>query len=481
MRSKVMCSKRSLVHAAFAAVALIVTAAAGQRSASPHAQSLAKIDARPTAAAGLGRGVNFGNMLEAPFEGAWGLSVEERFFDAVVQSGMDHIRLPVSWTTHAGQSAPFTIDPAFMDRVDWCVDQALSRGLMIIVNVHHYDELNADPVAESPRALAIWEQIATRMQGRPSSVYFEVLNEPHGAFIGDPTLWDAYLAQSLAVIRQTNPSRWVLAGPARWNAIGALGTFNPPADPRLMLTVHYYEPFAFTHQGASWVDNPPPVGTPWTGDLYSFASPWQNWSWGTGFTPTGDGFTVEYQQGWAGVYFHRESLLEDARRVVFSVDRAMSLGVVVGEDAEYESFAVQTADGPGEYTVELPAGFPPINRVTIQNATGDPQPAFTLSAVCVETAGGSEPLIANERDAVDAAVRTAAGWARARGMPVYLGEFGAYSTADMDSRARWTRAVRESAERHGVGWGYWELAAGFGFFDPEAGTFREPLLDALTD
>ena len=48
----------------------------------------------------LGRGVNFGNMLEAPFEGAWGLTVEERFFDVAVQAGMEHIRLPVSWTHH---------------------------------------------------------------------------------------------------------------------------------------------------------------------------------------------------------------------------------------------------------------------------------------------------------------------------------------------------------------------------------------------
>lgn len=431
----------------------------------------------------LARGVNFGNMLEAPFEGAWGLTVEERFFDAARDAGMDHIRLPVSWTHHAEQAPPYTIDPAFMARVEWSVDQALARGLKVIVNTHHYDELNADPAAETPRALAIWQQVAARFADRPiRSVFFEVLNEPHGAFNADPALWDAYLAEALAVIRQTNPSRWVLVGPVRWNSIGALPTFNPPPDPRLMLAVHFYEPFAFTHQGASWVDPSPPVGTAWTGDEFGVAPPWDNWSWGTQVTPAAGGLAIHYQQGWAGLYFRRGSQQPAAQRIVFTVDRAMTLNVIVGNDADEQSFPVQTDPGGGGYTVDLPAGFVPVDRVILQNATPSAQPAFLLSAIRIESTGNeSEPLITTEHGAIDAAIRTAARWARDRGMPAHLGEFGAYEAADMPSRARWTRAVRESAERHGLAWAYWELAAGFGFFDPQAGVYRQPLLEALTE
>ncbi|MBZ0173021.1 MAG: cellulase family glycosylhydrolase, partial [Phycisphaerales bacterium] len=155
--------------------------------------------------------------------------------------------------------------------------------------------------------------------------------------------------------------------------------------------------------------------------------------------------------------------------------------VIVGNDDDDQAFPVQTGPGVGEYIVELPAGFAPVDRVMIQNATSEPVAPFTLSAIRVETNRRAEPLIVSQSENVDAALRRAARWANRRGLPIYLGEFGAYSLADMDSRVRWTRAVREAAERNGAAWGYWELAAGFGVYDPAVGQFRAPLLDALMD
>jgi len=461
---------------------LACTAALAQRAVpiNPARPILVPADRLPTVRGpDLARGVNFGNMLEGPFEGAWGLTVEERFFDAAVDAGMDHIRLPVSWTHHAADTAPYTIDPAFMDRVAWCVDQALARGLTIIVNVHHYDELNADPVAEAPRFLAIWQQVAARFADRPRTVLFEVLNEPHGAFNDDPALWDATLADALAVIRQTNPRRWVLAGPVRWNAIAALDTFNPPADRRLIVAVHNYEPFAFTHQGASWVGTPPPVGTVWTGDAYGLSDLFQNWSWNTTVTPADTGLTVQHNAGYAGLYLRRSSAADNVSAVTFEIDAARTLNVIVGVDGSDQARTIETM--PGVNTVTFDPPVPAATNIMLQNATPNGTAPFTLAAVRVTHAGGVDEAIVTEAQAVDLLVRRAAEYARARGLPVHLGEFGAYSPADMDSRARWTRAVREAAERHGVAWAYWELAAGFGFFDPGAGVFRQPLLDALTD
>ena len=461
---------------------VLCQSAFGQMAASPQTPQTPAAKAKPVSP--LGTGVNFGNMLEAPSEGAWGLTVEERFFDAAAASGIEHIRLPISWTHHADTAPPYTIDPAFMDRVEWCVDQALARGLKIIVNVHHYDALNADPIAESPRALAIWQQIAARFADRSNRrVFFEVLNEPHGAFNDDATLWDAYLTDALAVIRASNPSRWVLAGPVRWNSIAALESFNPPADPRLMLTVHHYEPFAFTHQGASWVDPSPPVGAVWTGNEHAIATPWQNWSWGTGVSSVDAGLSIDYQQGWAGLSFRRGSEAEGIAALRFTTNSAMSLTVIVGNETQQHTVALQTAPGLNEYTVQLPTTLKSVDRVTLQNATPNAQPPFVLSSIALDPIDGSVPeaLFMSEAEAVDAAMRAASDWASARNMPAHLGEFGAYSPGDMDSRARWTRAVREAAERHAMAWAYWELAAGFGYFDPQTDTFRQPLLDALTD
>lgn len=59
----------------------------------------------------------------------------------------------------------------------------------------------------------------------------------------------------------------------------------------------------------------------------------------------------------------------------------------------------------------------------------------------------------------------AARWRNKTGMPMLLGEFGAFGEGDMQSRARWTQAVRMEAEKHNIGWCYWEWGAGFAVYD----------------
>ena len=74
-------------------------------------------------------------------------------------------------------------------------------------------------------------------------------------------------------------------------------------------------------------------------------------------------------------------------------------------------------------------------------------------------------------------------WAAKQGerfdCPLWLGEFGAYGKADMQSRVNWTTFVREEAEKRGMSWAYWEFGAGFGVYDREAGEWRVELLRAL--
>jgi endoglucanase len=55
-------------------------------------------------------------------------------------------------------------------------------------------------------------------------------------------------------VRASNPERAVIVGPARWNIVDALPTLRLPDDDRIVVTVHYYSPFRFTHQGADWLD-----------------------------------------------------------------------------------------------------------------------------------------------------------------------------------------------------------------------------------
>ncbi|HYD51826.1 MAG TPA: glycoside hydrolase family 5 protein [Gemmatimonadaceae bacterium] len=219
-------------------------------------------------AAALGRGVNFGNMLEAPTEGAWGVTVTDDIIDKAKAAGFASVRLPVRWSSHASPTYPFTIDPAFMTRVEVVVDQLLAKGFVVMLNMHHYRQLDGELPEAGERAVAadaldlrfvmLWEQIAERFKGRSDRLLFELYNEPHGRINGAP--WNVLAARALGVVRKTNPTRIVVIGPTGWNNANDLRLLRMPNDPHLIATIHNYAPFAFTHQGAEWASPVPPLG-----------------------------------------------------------------------------------------------------------------------------------------------------------------------------------------------------------------------------
>lgn len=85
-----------------------------------------------------------------------------------------------------------------------------------------------------------------------------------------------------------------------------------------------------------------------------------------------------------------------------------------------------------------------------------------------------------EKAEITAHFDSVAAWAQSHhNVRILLGKFGAYSKADLASRVRWTEYVAREAERHGFAWSHWELASGFGVYDPVAKGWREDLLKAL--
>jgi hypothetical protein len=160
--------------------------------------------------------------------------------------------------------SPYTIYPEFLDRIQEVVDTALKYGLHIIVNMHHHETLYEDPAGQKDRFLSQWDQIANRFKDYPDSLLFEVLNEPHGNLT--PALWNEYFSDALSEIRKTNPTRIVLMGTAEYGGLGGIVHLQIPNDEYLILTVHYYNPFNFTHQGAEWVG---PQSNEWLGTEWS--------------------------------------------------------------------------------------------------------------------------------------------------------------------------------------------------------------------
>jgi len=198
------------------------------------------------------RCMNMGNALDAPNEGVWGHTIEERSFRTVAAAGFDTVRIPVRWSAHTSGHPDYTIDEPFFRRVTEVINQALAQDLQIILNIHHFEELNEDPEANRAKFLALWDQIASRYQNLPDSVYFEIINEPNANFKGD--LMRDIVAEAFAQIRETNPTRILIMGGDNWSGINSLSTIPVIDDPNQVHTFHYYDPFQFTHQKASWTD-----------------------------------------------------------------------------------------------------------------------------------------------------------------------------------------------------------------------------------
>jgi endoglucanase len=235
-------------------------------------------------------GLNLGNYLEAPHEGDWngGRLLQESDFALIHNAGFGLIRVPISWAAHVGPAPDYTIDPAFMSRIDWVVAQAEKNGLIAILDYHNDDALMKDPEWVHPNTddrnidviqklqqgnpnkslvhfVAIWYQIAEHFKDAPPSIFFELLNEPNDKL--DEAAWNALIGYTLPVIRASNPTRTIVVGPAYWNSIDALPKLVlPDSDRNLIVTFHFYDPFKFTHQGASWAQGSSAwLGTTWQG------------------------------------------------------------------------------------------------------------------------------------------------------------------------------------------------------------------------
>lgn len=195
---------------------------------------------------GFMRGINLGNALDAPQEGAWGVTLEEKHFAMAKAAGLDHIRLPVRFNAHADKQAPYTIESAFFERVDWAVDQAAKHGLSIIIDLHHYEELMQKPAEHADRLVGIWKQVAERYKSRPPSVAFELINEPCKEL--KSALLNPLQQRAIAAIRATNPTRLIIADSYFWAGADYLKELELPADPNVIASFHEYQPILFTHQ-----------------------------------------------------------------------------------------------------------------------------------------------------------------------------------------------------------------------------------------
>ena len=204
------------------------------------------------AARSFRHGVNLGNYLEAPPGQNWGVTLSAGEFSLMKREGFDHVRVPIGWHHYAGPPPDFTLAPDIFSKVDFVIAHALASKLAVLINLHGFDEFDRDPAAQTEEFLALWRQIAAHYKTFSSRLAFELDNEPHGN--AKTSGVNPIYTQAIAVIRKSNPRRTIFVEPGNWGSIDELKNFVLPPDDNIIVSVHCYEPFYFTHQGATWAD-----------------------------------------------------------------------------------------------------------------------------------------------------------------------------------------------------------------------------------
>jgi endoglucanase len=217
-------------------------------------------------------GWNLGNTLDAWASGTTGLNTEtcwgnpkttKAMIDAVSTKGFKTLRLPVTWNAHFGAAPDYTIETAWLDRVEEVVNYALDNGMYVVLNSHHDEWVllkSASQTEVTDKITKIWAQIAARFKDYSDYLIFETLNEPR--LYGESTEWtggtdeartilNAYNLAIVNTIRNSggnNALRHIMipTHAATSMAVAQDALVIPNNDSRIIISQHTYWPYNFT-------------------------------------------------------------------------------------------------------------------------------------------------------------------------------------------------------------------------------------------
>ncbi len=170
-------------------------------------------------------------------------------FIEIQSLGADVIRLPINMEGMTNGAPNYTFDPNFLCMLDEVVTWAEDLGIKLILDNHTFADFTNTSVLED-MLKKMWNQMATRYESTSTLIYYEIQNEPHD--ITDAA-WNAIQQAVIDEIRTVDTKHSLIIGGAGFNGLWNLDQMPIYTDPNLIYTFHFYEPFLFTHQGATWV------------------------------------------------------------------------------------------------------------------------------------------------------------------------------------------------------------------------------------
>jgi endoglucanase len=176
----------------------------------------------------------------------------EKMFADIAKAGFKTVRVPICFGAWMELKKPYNWSkPKALEMADNFVKWALANDLNVIIDLHHTEYDRSIPDADTPeRMVNLWVRIAERYKKtNPEKVFFELRNEPNKM---DEVAWRLQAEQIIKYIRPIAPKHTLVVGFTEWNSRKQMIVSKPFSDPNIIYTFHYYDPFLFSHQGATW-------------------------------------------------------------------------------------------------------------------------------------------------------------------------------------------------------------------------------------
>jgi endoglucanase len=186
------------------------------------------------------------------FAKAFDAAKREKMFADISEAGFKTVRIPITFGSWASIDRPYKWEkPDALKMSDLFIQWALANDLNVIIDLHHVEFDGSIPgAATTERIVWLWKEIAGRYKNTdPEKVFFEIRNEPHDIQAED---WRAQANEIIRTVRAITPDHTLIVGFHDWNSRQAMIDSRPFSDGNIIYTFHYYDPFVFTHQGATW-------------------------------------------------------------------------------------------------------------------------------------------------------------------------------------------------------------------------------------
>ena len=183
--------------------------------------------------------------------------ISEEQAQAIRDAGFTHVRLPIEPKMFLNEQNPTQLDEKLLKYLDYAIGRFTAHDLAVIVDIHAWEDtfkkrLMTEPAMQDAFA-RMWGALAEHLNYTdPEMVYFEVMNEPSP---DKPEDWLPLQENIVKAIRAGSPEHTIIVGGPNWNGIDGLLIMKPLDDANIVYNFHFYEPFIFTHQGATWVND----------------------------------------------------------------------------------------------------------------------------------------------------------------------------------------------------------------------------------